>query len=86
MSDHPRRLLKAWKDTARVDVCRAASCRRTITFIQNAKTLKFVPFDDISPIVRESEIGTGRELWTLDLAKTHFASCKAAPQFKRRRR
>jgi hypothetical protein len=77
------RLVKVWRDTLRVDICRAASCRRRITFGQNVKTLKFLPFDDIAPIQTEREIETGREMITLDLARTHFASCPASQQFKK---
>lgn len=80
------RTVKVWRDTAMADVCRAASCRRPITKIQNVKTLNFIPFDDIAPIQVEREIETGREMLTLDLAKNHFATCPAANQFKRGRR
>lgn len=80
------RVMRAWGDTVRLDVCRSPHCRQPIYFIQHVKTLKFMPFDGRPrPLAIEQELGTGREIWLIDLALSHFASCRQPERFRRRR-
>lgn len=81
-----QRTSKIWSDTIRAELCKAAGCRRQIWFAQNIRTGNFMPFDVRPvPIAIETELGTGRESWLIDLASSHFASCSAAKQFRRAR-
>lgn len=84
-SGAPRvRTMKGWRDTIRYDTCRSPRCRQPITFIQSAKSGKFMPFTGSPrPLSVEHELGTGRELWTLDLATEHHATCPGAGDFRR---
>ena len=81
------RTMRAWGDTVKLDVCRSPQCRQPIFFIQHTKTGNFMPFDGRPrPLAIEHEIGTGREIWLLDLAASHFASCVSAKAFRGGRR
>jgi hypothetical protein len=80
----PVRRTTVWADTLKTDVCKDASCRREIVFVQNAKTGRVMPFDaPLLPIAIDDELG--RRRWTVDLAGSHFATCPGAHQFRRAR-
>lgn len=77
---------KIWADTIRHDTCKAASCRRPVVFAQNVKTGNYMIFDGVpAAIARERELETGRDMWTIELTTSHFATCPAKQQFRRAR-
>lgn len=80
------RTAKIWADTVKQDVCKSARCRQTIYYAQLVKSGEFHPFND-RPVVlaKERELQTDRESWLVDLAASHFGSCPAREQFRRRR-
>lgn len=80
-----QRRTKIWGDTIRQQVCKSVRCNKTVYFAQNVKTGTFMPFDGRpQALAVEVEIQTGREIWLIDLATSHFGSCVAAPSFRRR--
>jgi hypothetical protein len=83
------KLTKIWPDTIRPDVCRASCCGQSLYYAQNVKTGRWTPFNTRPvAIAVQPEIETAREIWTIDLAQTisHFATCKDALMFRKRRR
>jgi hypothetical protein len=73
--------------TRRLGTCRESRCQASITFAQIVKTGKLMPFDSpLEPIsVHERETTFGRtDIWVVDLAKSHFATCPAAKRFSRK--
>lgn len=77
---------KVWADTQRHDVCKSRNCRAPIVYAQNARTGNPNPFNrPLTAVVVERELGTGRELWTVDLAQSHFATCPDRARFRRAR-
>jgi hypothetical protein len=80
------RTMRIWADTIRLDRC--GRCGRLVYFAQNIRTGNFNLFD-VRPaaVLEESELGTGRPLWVIDLAATvvHFVSCTGSRPRRRRR-
>lgn len=80
------RTTKIWADTIRKKICEAPSCRQVIWLAQHPMTGNFMPFDQPPRPERiEREIETGRETWIVDFRLSHFATCPAAREFRRRR-
>ena len=77
---------RIWGDTIRQDRCRSRNCHRTIYFATNVRTGREMPFD-VRPVAIEiqPELETNREMWTVDLAHNHFATCVDSPLFRRTR-
>lgn len=74
---------RVFGDTAQRAICRDLACRARITFAQNVKTGKAMPFDgDLVALATELEPETRRPIWTVDLATSHFATCPAAKKFR----
>lgn len=74
---------QVWGDTVRQSTCRSRNCHKPIWFATNARTGTDMPFD-VRPVVTaiQPELETGRQLWTVSLQHTHFATCVDAPSFR----
>jgi len=76
-----------WAATANRGECREVSCRAPITMIRNAVTDKWMPFNghDLTILRTDADRESGRTIWELDLADSHFVTCPAADRFRKRR-
>jgi hypothetical protein len=75
-----------WADTVRAGTCRDDRCGASITFAENVKTGKVMPFTgELVALTTERDAGSGRQIWTVDLATSHFADCVGAAAFRRAR-
>lgn len=82
------RTTRIWADTIQQKTCTHPRCGRVMFRAQNVRTGNFSPYDH-RPVALaiEQEIGTGREMWLIDLAQasSHFATCVGAKCFRRPR-
>lgn len=77
---------KYWGDTVKPGVCRDTRCRARIWFATNCKTHNAMPFDgDPTAVYIDTETETGRQIWTVDLALSHFVTCPGSKHFRRTR-
>jgi hypothetical protein len=77
---------KIWADTLRRESCSYVRCAQVLYFAQLIKTQRWIPFTGRpTPLAQEQEIQTLRQIWTVDLAQSHFATCIGAQSFRRRR-
>lgn len=75
---------RVWADTVQPARCRDPKCGASITFATNVKSGKAMPFDgELVALATERDAATGRQIWTVDLSTSHFASCIAAGRFRR---
>lgn len=74
-----------YADSIRAAKCQGRNCYRPIFFAQVVKTGKQMCFD-VEPVpleVQGAMLPGAREIWTVDLATTHWASCPDSKDFKR---
>lgn len=64
--------------------CRDDRCGAFITWAENAKTGRRMCFDGELVALRTDTDACGRQLWEVDLATNHWATCPGAERFKRR--
>lgn len=81
-----QKLTHIYADTIGEEVCKAASCRKRIFFATIVKSGARHPFASypVALQVQQDLVDGGREVWTVDLATSHFADCPASKQFSRR--
>jgi len=82
--DEPARTTTAvWGDTVRPDRCKSPRCRRPVWWAQNVRSGRWMIFDgDPRYLFTSEETETGRTLWTVDLALTHWGTCVDADRFR----
>jgi hypothetical protein len=74
--------IRVWADTVRPAKCRSEHCGASIEFAETVKNGKAMPFD--APIVAlqtETDGGTGRAIYVVDFATSHFKTCPDANRF-----
>jgi hypothetical protein len=72
-------------DTVGTARCRDERCGARITWGEIVKTGKRMCFDgELVALRTDVEQGSGPQVWEVDLADNHWATCPAAKDFKRR--
>lgn len=81
MSGEPR-LIRVWADTVRTGTCRSETCGATLEFAETVKNGKAMPFDaPIVALATERDSASGRQIFLVDLATSHFATCPDAKRY-----
>jgi hypothetical protein len=81
------RRVDAWGDTFRISACTDRRCRKNIGWIRLVESGKWHPFDlPLATLERRREGQNRREVLTLDLGRTHFATCPGAKAFSKKAR
>jgi len=80
------RTLQVWGDTVTPARCRDPQCGKAITYATSIKTGRQMPFTgELVALETATDSKTGRPVWTVDLAGSHFVTCPGAAMFRRAR-
>src|SRR5689334_14451055 len=73
------RTTTVWADTVVAGTCRDARCRARLTFAENVRTGRMMPLTgELVALQTERDGPSGRQIWIVDLATSHFADCPGA--------
>ena len=80
------RTMQVWGDTVTPARCRDLECGLAITYATSIKTGRQMPFTGaLAPLEVTTDTKSGRPVWTVDLASSHFVTCPGAALFRRAR-